>query len=103
MGPRSIRNSLSLLAAALMLVAAPASAPDAFGEPKSKKSTTKSDAKTAAKTAKPAASKSRIDEYLAAKAAYEKSLDAYWDDIAAKRRACICRQSERLRNAISHA
>ena len=38
MNPRSIRNGLGvLLAAALLLAAAPASVPDAFGEPKTKK------------------------------------------------------------------
>ena len=97
MSPRSIRNGLSLLAAALMLAAAPASAPEAFGEPKSKKSDAKPVAKPAAK---PAASKSRIDEYLAAKAAFEKSLDAYWDDIAAKRRARMTKRRDKQQIAL---
>ena len=55
----------------------------ASGEPKTKKAA-KPDAK---KAAKPAASKSSVGEYLRARAAFEKELDAYWDDIAAKRRA----------------
>jgi len=96
MGPRSIRNGLSLLAAALMLAAAPISAPEAFGEPKTKKSDAKSDAKPAAKAdAKPAAAKPKADGYLAAKAAFEKTLDAYWDDIATKRRARMAKRRDK--------
>jgi hypothetical protein len=99
MGFRSIRKGLSLLLAAALLVAiAPASVPNAFGEPKAKKSkTAKSKAKTGAEPAdKPAtASKSKIDEYLRAKAAFEKQLDAYWDDIAAKRRIRVAKRRDK--------
>jgi hypothetical protein len=111
MGLRSIRNGLSSLALALLLAAAPASVPDAAGEPKAKKTKAAKSAKSAiapssdaepdAKpAAKPAASKARIDEYLRAKAAFERELDAYWDDIAAKRRIRIAKRRDKQAAAL---
>ena len=67
------------------MLATPSLVSDAFGEPKAKK------AKTAAKPAP----KARIDEYLRAKAAFEKTLDAYWDDISTKRRARIAKRRDK--------
>jgi hypothetical protein len=86
MTPRMIRTGVCIALAAALLTLAPASAPDAWGEPKAKK------AKTVAKPAKPKAS---IEEYQRAKAAYEKQLDAYWDDIAAKRRIRIAKRRDK--------
>ena len=84
MTSRMIRTGVCIALAAALFAAAPASAPDAWGEPKAKK----------ANAAKPA-SKSSIEEYQRAKAAYEKELDAYWDDIAAKRRARIAKRRDK--------
>ena len=83
---RMIRTGVCVALAAALLTLAPASAPDAWGEPKAKK------AKTVAKPAKPKAS---IEKYQRAKAAYEKQLDAYWDDIAAKRRIRIAKRRDK--------
>ncbi len=95
MNRRSIRQALGLaLAAALLFAAAPASVEDASAEPKTEKT------KTAAKTAAKPAPKAKIDEYLAAKAAYEKSLDAYWDDIATKRRARMTKRRDKQQIAL---
>jgi hypothetical protein len=104
MGIGSIRKSLSLLlAATLLLAVAPASVPNASGEPKTKKA--KAAKAAAAKSSaadsgaepaeKPAAAKSKVNEYLRAKAAFEKELDAYWDDIAAKRRIRIAKRRDK--------
>ena len=41
------------------------------------------------------ASKASVEEYQRAKAAFEKQLDAYWDDIAAKRRARIAKRRDK--------
>jgi hypothetical protein len=87
----SIRAGLRLALAASLLAAAPP-ADFAFAEPKAKK-----EKKEKAK-AEPAASKSKIAEYLRAKAAFEKELDAYWEDIATKRRARM--QKRRAKQAI---
>ena len=87
MTPRMIRTGLCVALAAALLAASPVSAPEAWGEPKAKKV-------KAAKTAKPA-SKTQIEEYQRAKAAFEKQLDGYWDDIAAKRRARIAKRRDK--------
>lgn len=99
MGLGSIRSLLGLIVAAALLLTAPVSAPDVFAEPKDKKAAKPSAEKTA-KSAK-AASKAKIDEYLAAKAAYEKALDAYWDDIAAKRRARMQKRRDKQEIALN--
>jgi hypothetical protein len=79
-----IRTGVCVALAAALLAAAPASAPDAWGEPKAKK----------AKAAKPA-SKTSIADYQRAKAAYEHELDTYWNDIAAKRRIRIAKRRDK--------
>ena len=86
MGLLSIRKSLGVtLSVALLLTAAAAPLDIASGEPKAK------NAQPAAK----AASKAQIEEYLRAKAAFEKELDGYWNDIAAKRRARIAKRRDK--------
>ncbi len=86
MGLLSIRKSLgATLAVALLLTAAAAALDIASGEPKAKKT----------KPAANAASKAQIEEYLRAKAAFEKELDGYWNDIAAKRRARIAKRRDK--------
>ena len=86
MGLLSIRKSLgATLAVALLLTAAAAALDIASGEPKAK------NAQSAAK----AASKAQIEEYLRAKAAFEKELDGYWNDVAAKRRARIAKRRDK--------
>lgn len=91
MNPRSIRQGLGLVLAALLLTAAPASVLDAFGEPKTKKAS-KPDTK---KIAKPGASKAKVEDYLRARAAFEKELDAYWDSITAQRRVRIAKRRDK--------
>ena len=86
MGLLSIRKSLgATLAVALLLTAAAAALDIASGEPKAQKT----------KPAANAASKAQIEEYLRAKAAFEKELDGYWNDIAAKRRARIAKRRDK--------
>ena len=89
---RMIRTGFCVALAAVLLAAAPASAPDAWGEP-----TTKQAKAAKPKAAKPKAAKPKAsaEEYQRAKAAYEKELDAYWDDIAAKRRARIAKRRDK--------
>jgi len=87
LGP--IRKIARLMLAAALVFAVPAGAPESFAEPKAKKSKAakKTEKKTDNSEAAPkAASKGKVDEYLRARAAFEKKLDAYWDDIASKRR-----------------
>jgi hypothetical protein len=79
---RMIRTGVCVALAAALLAAAPGSAPDAWGEPEAKP----------AKAVKPKAS---IEQYQRAKAAYEKQLDAYWDDITAKRRIRIAKRRDK--------
>jgi hypothetical protein len=80
MSPGSIRTLFGMTVAAALLAAPPA-VHNVLAEPAG----TETERPAAKKPAKPA--KAKIDEYLAAKTAFEKKLDAYWDDIAAKRRA----------------
>lgn len=85
---RPIRIGLRVALTAALIAAVPASVPDAVGAPKDKKATTDQSA------AKPAA-KAGAAEYLRARAAFEKELDAYWDDIAAKRRVRIAKRRDK--------
>jgi hypothetical protein len=89
MTPRMIRTGMCVALAAALLAAVPASVPDAWGEAKTKKAS----GKTAA--AKPAKPKGSVEDYQRAKAAYEKELDAYWEDIAAKRRIRNAKRREK--------
>ena len=87
-----------MLAAALVF-AVPAGAPESFAEPKAKKS--KAAKKTEKKAdnseaAAKAASKGKVDEYHRARAAFEKKLDAYWEDIASKRRARMQKRRDKV-------
>jgi hypothetical protein len=84
------------IALAASLLAAP-SADVAFAEPQTKKEAKKGKAKAenkdkAEKPAKKAASQEQIDAYVRARAAFEKELDAYWEDIATKRRARMAKR-----------
>jgi len=78
---RLIRTGLSLALAAAVLAAVP----HAWSEP----------TEPPAKPAEKAAAKASVDAYLRAKAAHEKQLDAYWDDIAAKRRIRIAKRRDK--------
>ena len=88
---RLIRHALGVALAALLFAAAPASVQHASGE------VAKPDAE---KATKPAASKSSVGEYLRARAAFEKELDAYWDDIAAKRRARMQKRRDKQQTVL---
>src|SRR5262245_48724124 len=78
---RLIRTGLSLALVAAVFAAVP----HAWSEP----------TEPPAKPAKKAAAKASADAYLRAKAAHEKQLDAYWDDIAAKRRIRIAKRRDK--------
>lgn len=86
MASRMIRTGICMALSVALLAGAPAAVPDAWGEPKAKK--------TKAEKTK-AAPKTSVDEYLRAKASFEKELDAYWDDIAAKRRIRIAKRRDK--------
>ena len=97
LGP--IRKIARLTLAAALVFAVPAGAPDSFAEPKAKKSKAakKTEKKADNSEAAPkAASKGKVDEYLRARAAFEKKLDAYWDDIASKRRARMQKRRDKV-------
>jgi hypothetical protein len=83
MDPVTIRNLFRITVAATLMLAAPMAVRELGAEPAVKK--------TAAKQAgKP--SKASSAQYLAAKSAFEKKLDAYWDDISTKRRARMAKR-----------
>jgi hypothetical protein len=89
MNRRLIRQNLAMLLAAVLFAVAPLER--AFGEPPAEPTRPAKAAKTAAKPAP----KAKVEDYLRARAAFEKELDAYWDSITAQRRVRIAKRRDK--------